>query len=118
MSYKYDKKTPDQLEQIAVIILEKVPHRIEGCSVDIEGVIEDFGVTIIPRRGEFIACFKNVKASFNSIGGDADKTLRAIIKIVTSRFRISEYRGGRRARDLGLITDDDFQHNYPARLLF
>lgn len=206
MSYQYKPRTEEALENLAALILDKCPHRIiNGCAVDIEGIIEDFGITIIPRRGQlhilafgytprdphyivlaeaessyppnyraiaaeefchialeydlydpakplpagsvghdlteeqhrlievharylagavlfpkvtFQSRFAVEKRKYGATDGDIDKTIRAIVAVMAEAFRVSEYRAGRRARDLGLITDDAFQRNYPDRIRF
>lgn len=51
MSYFYKSKTDAELEQIAEVIRKHFPKRRLGLAIDIEGIIEDFGIDLIPRRG-------------------------------------------------------------------
>lgn len=51
MSYFYKAKTDAELEQIADAIRSHFPKRRLGLAVDIEGILEDFGLELLPRRG-------------------------------------------------------------------
>lgn len=51
MSYTYKPKTDAELKKIAARILDIHPHRRSGHAIDVEGIIEDLGVDVIPRRG-------------------------------------------------------------------
>lgn len=51
MSYVYQKRSRDELEQIAEVVLNRYAARRNGCFVDIEAIIEDCGITPIPRPG-------------------------------------------------------------------
>lgn len=52
--YQYTSKTIAELENLADGLLAKYPQRLKGpngVQVDIEGVLEDFGITPLPRPG-------------------------------------------------------------------
>lgn len=51
MSYFYTAKTDVELEQIADAIRKHFPKRRLGLAVDIEGILEDLGLELLPRRG-------------------------------------------------------------------
>jgi hypothetical protein len=51
LKYTYQSKTIDELESLANGLLAKYPHRIKNCWVDIEGVLEDMGIALLPRPG-------------------------------------------------------------------
>ena len=51
MSYSYQQNSSDELEKIAEVVLSRYAHRRNGCFIDIEAIIEDCGITVIPRRG-------------------------------------------------------------------
>lgn len=51
MSYFYKAKTDAELEQIADTIRTHFPKRRLGLAVDIEGILEDLGLELLPRRG-------------------------------------------------------------------
>jgi len=51
VSYFYKPKTDAELEQIAAAIRAIFPKRRFGLAVDIEGILEDFGLELLPRRG-------------------------------------------------------------------
>jgi len=51
VSYYYKTKTGVELEQIAGAIRELFPRRRLGLAVDIEGILEDMGLELLPRRG-------------------------------------------------------------------
>ena len=51
MSYHYQAKTDAEIEQTAAAILAKFPARRLGLAVDIEGILEDLGLDLLPRRG-------------------------------------------------------------------
>jgi Zn-dependent peptidase ImmA (M78 family) len=51
MSYLYKAKTDAEIEQTAAAILARLPHRRLGLAVDIEGILEDLGMDLLPRRG-------------------------------------------------------------------
>ena len=51
MSYFYKAKTDAELEQVADAIRQHFPKRRLGLAVDIEGILEDFGLELLPRRG-------------------------------------------------------------------
>jgi Zn-dependent peptidase ImmA (M78 family) len=52
MGYSYEGFTQDELEAYADVILTRYPdRRIAPFAVDVEGILEDFGITILPRRG-------------------------------------------------------------------
>lgn len=51
MSYLYRARTDAEIEQTAAAILAKFPHRRLGLAVDIEGILEDLGLDLLPRRG-------------------------------------------------------------------
>lgn len=50
MSYFYRTKTDAELEQIAQAIRGIFPTRRLGLAADIEGVLEDLGAELFPRR--------------------------------------------------------------------
>lgn len=47
--YAYSRKPRSELKRIADIILQKNPGRRRGFAIDIEGIVEDYGITIVPR---------------------------------------------------------------------
>jgi Zn-dependent peptidase ImmA (M78 family) len=47
--YQYKSKTIGELENLARGLLVKYPKRIAACRVDIEGVLEDMGISLLPR---------------------------------------------------------------------
>jgi Zn-dependent peptidase ImmA (M78 family) len=49
--YVYKRKTPFELEQIAEAIVAKYADRKSLSVIDIEGLVEDLGLTLLPRRG-------------------------------------------------------------------
>lgn len=51
MSCFYKAKTDVELEQIAEAVRRHFPKRRIGLAVDIEGILEDFGLELLPRRG-------------------------------------------------------------------
>jgi len=51
LSFRYQKRSIEQLEQLAEIVFSRYSHRCSGCYVDVEGILEDCGLTIIPREG-------------------------------------------------------------------
>jgi len=51
LSYSYIKRSVEELEQIAAIVLSRYAKRCSGCFVDIEAIAEDCGLTILPRQG-------------------------------------------------------------------
>lgn len=51
MSYHYQAKTDAEIEQTAAAILARFPKRRLGLAVDIEGILEDLGMDLLPRRG-------------------------------------------------------------------
>lgn len=51
MSDRYEAKTDAELEQIAARLLSLFPKRRLGLAVDIEGILEDLGLELLPRRG-------------------------------------------------------------------
>lgn len=50
MSYLYRAKSDVEIEQTASVILTKFPRRRLGHAVDIEGILEDLGMDLLPRR--------------------------------------------------------------------
>jgi Zn-dependent peptidase ImmA (M78 family) len=51
LSYRYQSRSPEELEEYAGVILSRYPGRVSGFVVDVEGILEDLGLTILPRRG-------------------------------------------------------------------
>ena len=51
MSYFYRTKTDVELEQVADAIRKRFPKRRLGLAIDIEGILEDMGLELLPRRG-------------------------------------------------------------------
>jgi len=51
VSYFYTAKTDAELEQIAEAIRKHFPKRRLGLAIDIEGILEDLGLELLPRRG-------------------------------------------------------------------
>ncbi len=51
MSYFYKTKTDVELEQVADMIRRRFPKRRLGLAIDIEGILEDMGLELLPRRG-------------------------------------------------------------------
>jgi len=51
VSYHYTAKTEAEIERTAAAILGKFPKRRLGLAVDIEGILEDLGLDLLPRRG-------------------------------------------------------------------
>ena len=49
--YEYKSKTIGELESLASGLLAEYPKRIRSCRVDIEGILEDMGITLLPRPG-------------------------------------------------------------------
>jgi hypothetical protein len=49
--YEYKSKTIAELETLANGLLAKYPRRVEGYQVNIEGLLEDMGITPLPRPG-------------------------------------------------------------------
>jgi len=50
VSYLYRAKSDVEIEQTASVILTKFPRRRLGHAVDIEGILEDLGMDLLPRR--------------------------------------------------------------------
>jgi len=48
-AYQYAPRTNKELKEIADIILHRFPDRRRGYSVEVEGIVEDLGITILPR---------------------------------------------------------------------
>jgi hypothetical protein len=51
LKYSYQSKTNEELEGLAIGLLAKFPTRVKTCWVDIEGVLEDMGISLLPRPG-------------------------------------------------------------------
>jgi Zn-dependent peptidase ImmA (M78 family) len=51
LSYSYKKRSAAELEELAGLIIGRFANRLSGCVVDVEGIAEDCGITILPRRG-------------------------------------------------------------------
>ena len=51
MSFNYPKRSIEELEQIAEIVFSRYAHRCTGFYIDVEGILEDCGLTILPRSG-------------------------------------------------------------------
>lgn len=51
MSYFYKAKSDVEIEQIASAIMAAFPARRLGRAVDIEGILEDLGMDLLPRPG-------------------------------------------------------------------
>jgi hypothetical protein len=51
LSYLYHPKTDAQLRDIADRILAEFPRRRQSTAVDIEGILEDLDLDLLPRRG-------------------------------------------------------------------
>lgn len=51
MSYTYQQQSHNVLETLAALIIERSKRRCIGHYVDIEGIVEDTQITILPRRG-------------------------------------------------------------------
>jgi Zn-dependent peptidase ImmA (M78 family) len=51
LKYSYQSKSIDELEGLARGLLAKHPTRVKPSWVDIEGVVEDMGLTLLPRPG-------------------------------------------------------------------
>jgi len=51
VSYRYEAKTDAAIEQTAAAVLAKFARRRLGLAVDIEGILEDLGLDLLPRRG-------------------------------------------------------------------
>ncbi|MBL7647894.1 MAG: ImmA/IrrE family metallo-endopeptidase [Candidatus Hydrogenedentes bacterium] len=51
MTYHYQRKGIAKLKAIATSVLDRFPDRRIGRAIDIEGIIEDLGVDILPRQG-------------------------------------------------------------------
>jgi Zn-dependent peptidase ImmA (M78 family) len=51
VTYHYQAKTDAEIEQTATAILARFPKRRLGLAVDIEGILEDLGMDLLPRRG-------------------------------------------------------------------
>jgi Zn-dependent peptidase ImmA (M78 family) len=54
LSYTYISLSSPALEDIAGVILARFASRRSGFFVDIEGITEDLGITILPRRGNLL----------------------------------------------------------------
>jgi Zn-dependent peptidase ImmA (M78 family) len=52
LSFSYQRSTPERLENLAAIVFGRYAHRCSGYFVDVEGILEDCGLTILPREGE------------------------------------------------------------------
>lgn len=51
MNYDYKSKTIEELEHLADSLLKKHPKRVNGYQVDVEGILEDMGISLLPRPG-------------------------------------------------------------------
>jgi Zn-dependent peptidase ImmA (M78 family) len=51
LSFDYKKRSSGELEQMAEVVLSRYTHRCNGCFVDVEGIMEDCGLTLLLRRG-------------------------------------------------------------------
>jgi len=51
VSYFYRAQTDAEIERIATAVLARFPSRRLGSAVDIEGILEDLGMELLPRRG-------------------------------------------------------------------
>jgi len=51
LSYSYKAETHAQFEGIAEEVLKQFPHRRRSMAVDIEGILEDYGLDLLPRQG-------------------------------------------------------------------
>ena len=51
MSYHYTAKTEAEIKRTAAAILARFSNRLLGLAVDIEGILEDLGLDLLPRRG-------------------------------------------------------------------
>jgi hypothetical protein len=51
LSYSYQKRSSAELEHIAEVVLNRFAKRRNGLVTDIESIIEDCGITVIPRPG-------------------------------------------------------------------
>jgi hypothetical protein len=51
LKYCYESKTIEELEKLADGILRKYAKRVSGWRVDIEGILEDMGISPLPRPG-------------------------------------------------------------------
>jgi hypothetical protein len=51
VSYFYRTKTNAELERIAAAVRAFYPKRRLGIAIDIEGILEDLGLELLPRRG-------------------------------------------------------------------
>lgn len=51
MSYFYKPKTDAEIEQIAAAVLTHFASRRLGLAVDIEAILEDLGLELLPRQG-------------------------------------------------------------------
>lgn len=51
MSYFYKAKKSHEIETIAEKVLANFPHRRASLAVDIEGILEDLGLDLLPRQG-------------------------------------------------------------------
>jgi Zn-dependent peptidase ImmA (M78 family) len=69
VSYVYKQRSADEIRGIANQVLQRFPHRRRGKAVDIEGIIEDLGIAIIPRPF----------GSFSSTGAYLPKNPRLIV---------------------------------------
>ena len=49
--YTDESKAIADLEGLANGLLAKYPARVNGCQIDIEGILEDFGISLLPRPG-------------------------------------------------------------------
>ena len=51
MKFTYQRRSLQELEQIAEIVFSRYAHRCTGLYIDVEGILEDCGLTILPREG-------------------------------------------------------------------
>jgi Zn-dependent peptidase ImmA (M78 family) len=51
VSYQYKSQSPDKLEAIAATIHREMADYCNGFVVDIEAIVENYKITILPRRG-------------------------------------------------------------------
>jgi Zn-dependent peptidase ImmA (M78 family) len=51
VSYNYKTRTDAELEQVADAFRKNFPKRRLGRAIDIEGILEDMGLELLPRRG-------------------------------------------------------------------
>jgi Zn-dependent peptidase ImmA (M78 family) len=52
LSFTYQRRSLQELEQVAEIVFGRYAHRCAGLIVDVEGILEDCGLTILPREGD------------------------------------------------------------------